>query len=813
MNPDPTLSNTQVPPTAEEQRLRVLLRLLAIVFALAAFGYLMPALVGDNKSFFIHLPFVTNSAVKVSVLAILCFLAAADVRRYRSMVWAVIIGHLLSEVAVAAVLIWGEPERLVTMAVPFTGDTLTFPIANILVGSMLLDGVIIILLWWFARSAERSFYRLSYLSPLEYRSLTALAEALIVGKDEVVSPDEMARNADRYLNGFRARTKWVFKATLMGMEIYPILSLHPPLSMMNPWSRRRFLEQRFYRGVSVLPAFWRTIVQVMIRIAKQIAYLGYYNDPRTFPTVGYVPFEQRRDTPMKKILSPPAQRRPLQVTPPAHHVGEKVVGDIVIVGTGAAASIMAHRILSEYPDRSVIMVERGDHVDPSAMNEDELDMLSKLYNEGALQLSRDFRFQVLQGSCVGGSTVVNNAVCFDLPANVLDRWNDPNGLDAGLDARRLEESHERVRRLINVERQNHPNLNPGALPFIKGLTTMGLHMPPNQVGTVEANINDCYGCGQCNIGCRYGKKLSMLDTVLPDAQEKFGPDRLKIFDGCEGWKLSGKGEEVTSLRCRMKDGRLIDIEGKTFVVAAGAVSSSLILLRSGIGGDRAGEGLSFNMGSPMTGVFDRKIDAYAGLQISHYILRQPSQGYIIETWFNPPVSQALTMPGWFDDHFANMLRYDRMSSAGILVPTESNASVRRTGIFGRDIAYAPTKNDLASLAEGLILAGEVFFAGGATSVMPHTHDFREWSDPSELTALRQIVQTKSAITLGTGHPQGGNRLSRNAAVGVVDPDFRAYGYRNLFVCDASVFPSSIGVNPQMTVMALADYAAPVVGAS
>ena len=96
--------------------------------------------------------------------------------------------------------------------------------------------------------------------------------------------------------------------------------------------------------------------------------------------------------------------------------------------------------------------------------------------------------------------------------------------------------------------------------------------------------------------------------------------------------------------------------------------------------------------------------------------------------------------------------------------------------------------------------------------MPHTLDFHEWKDPADLQQLRSIVHRKGAITLGTGHPQGGNVISRNPGFGVVSPELRVHGYDNLYVCDASTFPTSIGVNPQLTVMALADYAARYVAA-
>jgi choline dehydrogenase-like flavoprotein len=457
------------------------------------------------------------------------------------------------------------------------------------------------------------------------------------------------------------------------------------------------------------------------------------------------------------------------------------------------------------------MLERGDHEDPRTFTEDEAEMLTRLYGDGALQLSRDFRFQVLQGSCVGGSTVINNAVCFRMPEEVLSRWNDPSGINARLDETQVWRSFDEVSRLIGVEPQNK-NLNEGADYFNRGVVALGLHDPPNIHSVVDANIHDCLGCGYCNIGCKFGKKLSMLDTVLPRTQKEVGKNALRILAGCEAQKFKAKGGKLTAVICRLKDGRRIEVRANTFVLSAGAVSSSIVLLRSGMGGSRTGKHLSFNMGSPMTAVFDKEINAYRGLQISHYLKPTPSRGYVIETWFNPPVSQALTMPGWFEDHFNNMLRYNRITCTGVLVGTESNGEVRRAGLLGREIDYVPTPGDLKKVLDGLVLSGQAFFADGATCCIPNTFDYHEFKNVSELQRLYDLVKDSSDITIGTGHPQGGNILSGNPDLGVVDPQFKAYGYDNLFVCDASVFPTSLGVNPQLTVMALAEYAVPFVAA-
>lgn len=796
--------------TPQELRLRAFLRILAAAFFLGILGYLLPALFGPFQSFFVNLPFVTNSVVKIGGLALLAFFASGDVRRHRLLTILLIWGHVISILAMAAVLLWGQTTGTYQVG-PWT-----WTIRGTLLGAMLLDGGIAAALLILFSSAERARYDLAFLWPVEFRSLKALAEVSITGADgeaPVITGEDVARNVDEYLARFEGTTKRVARLALVALEFYPILSFKPPLSYLDAAARREFIEKRFYQDVTrrLIPRFLRILVRALIGMGKQLCYLGYYNDPRTFASVGYVPFSQRATTRELLRESPSPARRPLRVLTASDVTGETLDADVVVIGTGAGASILAHGIAKS--GRGVLMIERGNYFDPSTFTEDEAEMLGKLYADGALQLTRAFDFQVIQGSCVGGSTVVNNAVCFDLPDRVRDRWNDAP-LNAGLDPERLRESFRHVRGLVGVERQPVKSLNPSGEPlFGGGIRALGLDKPPNEYRIVEANIHDCLGCGYCNIGCRYGRKLSMLDRVLPEAQGLGGPEALKIVAGCEAEKLRGTGRRITSVACRFTDGRRIDVRGKVFVVAAGAISSSLLLERSGVGGRAVGKNVAFNMGSPISALFDGVVDAYAGLQISHYLEVEPNEGYVLETWYNPPMAQSLSMPGWFEDHFRNMLRYNRVAATGVLVGTESNAEVTVGGLTGRDISFEPTPGDLAKLLKGLALAGRIYLAAGARAVMPSTFRYFEFKSESELARLPDFIRDSSDMTLGTGHPQGGNAMSHDSKRGVVDPEFRVYGYDNLFVCDASVFPGSIGVNPQLTVMALADYAVPFVAAA
>ena len=471
---------------------------------------------------------------------------------------------------------------------------------------------------------------------------------------------------------------------------------------------------------------------------------------------------------------------------------------MLIIGSGAAGATLAYRLAEA--GRSVTILERGKYLPPSRFSENEMAMLAELYADGALQLSRDFRFQVLQGMCVGGSTTVNNAVCFEIPAHVLAHWNEELG--AGLAEPRLQASFDRVREAVGVTEQPALALMPGGDKFEQGVRELKLEF---DWGIVEANIAGCLGCGYCNIGCAYGAKLSMTETMLPRGQERW-PERLRIVSECYVEKIERRNGGVSGVECR-SGRRRVRVEANTVIVSAGAVNSSLLLLRSEIGGPRVGRGLSFNMGSPITAEFDEPLNAYAGLQISHYLRAPREQGYVMETWFNPPAAQAMAVPGWLAQHRHNMSRYQRLTALGVLVGTEANGSIRRRAILESELDFTPRDGDLAKLREGLKLAGRVLLAAGAERVMCTTMGYREFTEPEELDALDEMVRSNYDIQIGTGHPQGGNALSPDRERGVVDPSFRVHGLDNLFVCDASVFPSSVTVNPQLTVMALADYAA------
>ena len=750
-------------PAGDDGGARVPLLIAAALVAAAAVAYAVAGFTLADPA----LPLLTNSVVEGFVLAALCVYAA---RRELAAAGPVAASLALSVLAGAVLLIFGKGA--------------SWPVLVISAVASILVALVSVLAW-------RKRYGLVFLAPIEYRSVMACAEVLIAGADERVPPADVAANVEAYLSKIRAHRRWIYRLVLFGIELTPLLTLRPPLSLLEPRARRDFLVAHFEKPPA-WPPFLKHAVMVMIRICQQLSFAGYYNDPRSWPAIGYTPFSARpRETPIPErgpLALDVIRNENLGVT--------ELEADVCIVGSGAGGGILAYELAKA--GRSVLILERGQYVEPRDFTEDEVGMIGRLYADGVMQQTEDWRFTVLQGSCVGGSTTVNNAVCFAPPEEVVAGWD-------AVDASRLYESVGAVESFLRVARQPPGPLNPSGAEY---LAAARKRPELAEADVVRANIDGCLGCGYCNIGCKWGHKLSMLETALPWAQRDF-PGKVKILSDCEVDRVitrSGSTKSVSALRATLADGRGITVRANTYVLAAGAVGSSYVLLRSGVSGVPVGKGFCCNMGAPLTAEFASPQRAYAGLQISHYGLPK-QRGFAFETWFNPPVSQALNMPGWFEQHFHNMRRYEHLMAVGVIVGTGNYGWISKALTGGPGINFTPREADLRTMHRGLKLLGEILFEAGAERVMLNAWDYVEMRSPDELGKLEPVVMSSDNITLGTGHPQGGNPLGLDRRRSVVDADFRVHGYSNLHVCDASVFPSSVTVNPQLTVMSLAHYAA------
>ncbi|HEX6302639.1 MAG TPA: GMC family oxidoreductase [Anaerolineales bacterium] len=465
--------------------------------------------------------------------------------------------------------------------------------------------------------------------------------------------------------------------------------------------------------------------------------------------------------------------------------------DAVVIGSGAAGSVMAYKLACR--GLKVIVVERGARQDPQTFEHNELAMFPRLYKQGGLQTTADHDLTIAQGAAVGGSTVINNAIWLraDLE-RILPDWERAG---ASVPAAALNAAYQEIESALHVSPLVPQLANKASDVFLRGCEILGI-----PAGYLQNNRDTCIACGWCNYGCRYNRKTSMLVTYIPWAEARGA----EVLDQCQDAMIVTNGNVATGVRFT-RLGEEITVEADRVVVCAGTIGSSEVLLKSGISLDgRVGQGLHVLGGLLVLAETNEILDGFDGIGLT--CIAEASDEYVIESYFAPPLVFSLSLGGWFLTHFRRMMRYRYFAGAGIMTATDPVGRVTLDKKGRVRIQLAFSDRDLQRLRLGIRTLAQIFFAGGAIRVIPATYKLLEFARPEEIGLVDEQIGRPEDLLLGSAHPQGGNIMSGDPQKGVVDNDFSVHGYQNLYVADASVFPTNIWANCQATVMAMAHYA-------
>jgi choline dehydrogenase-like flavoprotein len=576
----------------------------------------------------------------------------------------------------------------------------------------------------------------------------------------------------RYVSGLPRRARLQVRLALRALEWLPF-----------PWHfSRTSLETRteFLRSMDRSEV---SLHQDLLLFLKVLVGLGYGRDERVRAAVGYhMSCAVSEDAPFPE----PPSRSALGDLSPA---GEGEDCDVAIVGSGAGGAVAA-AILAE-AGLDVLVLEAGQYMDRHSYPEDPLEALAALYRDNGLTICEGRpAIPVPIGRAVGGTTVINSGTCFRAPDAALEAWRQRDGVEWATDLDGdYAEAEERLRVTpVDVERMGRN----GQL-VMEGAEALGLSHAP-----LSRNAGRCVHCSSCPAGCRLDAKQAMHMTYLPRAVAAGA----RVRAGVEARRVLFERGRATGLACTV-DGDPYRVRARRAVIAAGgAVGTPELLLRSRVRSPHLGRHLHIHPAAWIGGRFDEEVRGWDGVMQSYAVDEWQSMGLLMEATFTPLAFGAQWLPGTGREHQERILAYDRLGSNGVHLSDTSEGRVGLTREGGTRVTYRLNPEDTRKLVFGIARAAEIFFAAGATEVYSQVRGMPVIR-PGGVEAFESASPPAAALRLEGFHPMGTARMNANPALGATGTDGSVHGFDGLYVADASLFPTSIGVNPMMTVIALA----------
>jgi hypothetical protein len=468
--------------------------------------------------------------------------------------------------------------------------------------------------------------------------------------------------------------------------------------------------------------------------------------------------------------------------------------DAIIIGSGAGGAVAARALARAGMD--VLVVEEGRRFTVEEFRTTHpLERFAALYRDaGATVALGTPPIMLPQGRGVGGTTLVNSGTCYRTPQPVLERWRDVAGV-GWADPETFTILLDQVESMLAVAPV------PAAVMGRNGeLALLGAGRLGWEAGPLRRNAPGCEGCCQCAVGCPRNAKFGVHLNALPDACAAGA----RIVSEATVERILHDHGKARGVVLRAADGQRRAIYAPVVVVAAGAVQTPVLLTDSGLGGHpHLGRHLAIHPAVGIAGRFAEPVVAWQGvLQSAGVEEFHESDGILIEATSTPPGMGSMSLPGYGPELLRELAGAAHLATIGALVADAGPGRVR--GRRGRTIIrYDVTHGDGARLRKAITLMGKLLFAAGAEEVLSGIPGHRPARTLDALESAMAATPTE-ALHLAAFHPTGTAGMGADPQRYPVDPDGRLRGVHGVWVADGSVLPSSPTVNPQISIMALAD---------
>lgn len=470
--------------------------------------------------------------------------------------------------------------------------------------------------------------------------------------------------------------------------------------------------------------------------------------------------------------------------------------DVVVVGTGAGGAVVGRELAER--GLAVVFVEEGDFKQRDEFDGSSVKAL-RTFHRATFSVG-NVAMPILVGRMVGGSTTINGGTCFRTPKWVLDEWCDRLGTDA-FSNEAMAPHFERVERILDVSPTPLKYAGPIASVMARGCDRLGWsHF------AIDRNAPDCDGSGFCDFGCRREAKRSTQISYLPAA---FGHGAV-LFTEATVRRVTIEGGRAVGVEADSPRGKRLKVRSRAVVLAGGALPTPLLLLKQGIANrsDQVGRNLALHPSTGLSALFDEPIEGHKyvpqGYAVDHFL----RDGILISA-AQPAHNIAAAVLPYSGRRLMSVLdRMDQVAGFGVMIrDSVANGRVWNETAGLPLITYNVSKADVERMHRAMVLTAKMCFEAGAKTVYPDIHGVAPIERSADFEAFQRSDLRPADIVWLSYHPNGTCKMGRDAKTSVVGLDHETHDVHGLYVVDASTIPGPPGVNPQVTIMALATRAA------